>query len=211
VLRERGYRLATCLVPEDGLPGIDFDFLLVMGGPMSVNDPAPWIAKETAFIRGAIAAGKPVLGICLGSQFIAKALGGTVGPGPGVEVGLTALQLTEEGRADPCFAGFPVSFDAVAWHGEGIMPPPGCRVLASSPLFPVQALGYGHCCYGLLFHLEVHEQAVAALCERCPGDLVRAGTSREEVMADVRGRLDEPQARARALLEALVDQGLVER
>jgi len=63
---------------------------------MSVNDPQIWIADETSFIRSALLAGKPVLGICLGSQFIAKALGATVRPGKKLEIGMTPIHLTKE-------------------------------------------------------------------------------------------------------------------
>src|SRR3990167_8989867 len=76
-LANHGYSLDYCLVPNDGLPPDPGDLLIIMGGPMSVNDPDPWIAEETAFIRSALLAGTPVIGVCLGSQFMAKALGAT--------------------------------------------------------------------------------------------------------------------------------------
>ena len=77
-LTARGVSLDPYLVPKDGLPKDAGELLIVMGGPMSVNDLDPWIAEETAFIRSALLAGKPVIGVCLGSQFMAKALGATV-------------------------------------------------------------------------------------------------------------------------------------
>src|SRR3970040_2710017 len=77
-LTARGVSLERYLVPREGLPKDAGDVLIVMGGPMSVNDPDPWIAEETEFIRSVILTGKPVIGVCLGSQFMAKELGATV-------------------------------------------------------------------------------------------------------------------------------------
>ena len=93
-LMKHGISIECHLVPKNGLPQDDGDLLIVMGGPMSVNDPDPWIAEETAFIRSALLAGKPVLGICLGSQFMAKALGATIRPGQALEIGMTPIYLT---------------------------------------------------------------------------------------------------------------------
>ena len=103
-LMKYGISIERHLVPKNGLPHQDSsDLLIVMGGPMSVNDPDPWIAEETAFIRSALQANKPVIGVCLGSQFMAKALGATVRPGRAVEIGMTQVHLTDEGRQDPVF------------------------------------------------------------------------------------------------------------
>jgi GMP synthase-like glutamine amidotransferase len=96
-LAKRGVRIEHHLVPENGLPNETGDLLIVMGGPMSVNDPDPWIAEETAFIRTALFAGQPVIGVCLGSQFMAKALGATVRSGKALEIGMTPVRLTDEG------------------------------------------------------------------------------------------------------------------
>src|SRR5215475_8071070 len=117
-LTDRGVSLEPHLVPKDGLPKDSGDLLIVMGGPMSVNDPDSWIVEETAFIRSALLAGKAVLGICLGSQFMAKALGATVQPGKALEIGLTSIRLTPEAKQDPVFGTLPDSFDVFEWHGE---------------------------------------------------------------------------------------------
>ena len=102
-LTARGVSLERYLVPQDGLPKDAGDLLIVMGGPMSVNDPDPWIAEETAFIRSALHAGKPVIGVCLGSQFMAKSLGATIRPGKALEIGMTPVTLTAEAKQDPVF------------------------------------------------------------------------------------------------------------
>lgn len=180
-LKQRNVELRPVLVPRDGLPDNPGDLLIVMGGPMSVNDPDPWIAEETAFIRRAMQAGVPTLGVCLGSQFMAKALGATVQPGHGVEIGMTAIQLTEEGRKDPVFGALPPSMDVFQWHGEGYDCPPGAVTLASSELFPVQAFRSDTRAYGLLFHMEMDQLGMEALCRECADDVTRGHQTVDEL------------------------------
>lgn len=175
LLARRGYRLEQRLVPRDGLPGDAGDLLLVMGGPMSVNDPEPWIAEEVEFIKLAVQQGIPLVGVCLGAQLLARALGAKVRPGPGVELGMTPVRLTEDGRKDPVFGTFPSTFEVFQWHGEGFELPTGAVSLARSDLFPCQAFRHGERAYGLLFHLEMERSGAEALCRECPEDLRRAG------------------------------------
>ena len=182
-LAKRQYQLNTLLVPQQELPAAPPDFLLVMGGPMSVNDSDPWIAKEQRFIRDTIDAGIPVIGVCLGSQFMAKALGGQVRPGPRLEIGPTPVTRTVDEDADAVFGTFPRHFTVFQWHGEGLTLPPGACVLASSEFYPVQAFRYGDRAYGLLFHLELKVEGVAALCRECVTDVQRAGTTTEALLA----------------------------
>lgn len=180
-LKKHGVEVRQVLVPHDGLPKDPGDLLIVMGGPMSVNDPDPWIAEETAFIKRAMTAGVPTLGVCLGSQFMAKALGATVQPGRGVEIGMTPIRVTEEGRKDPVFGTLPPSLEVFQWHGEGYGCPPGSMTLAASDLFPVQAFRYGDRAYGLLFHLEMDQPGMEALCRECAGDVARARQTIDEL------------------------------
>lgn len=180
-LAARGVSLERRLVPKDGLPKDLGDLLIVMGGPMSVNDPEPWIAEETDFIGSALLAGRSVLGVCLGSQFMAKALGSPVRPGPALEIGKTRIRLTEEGKTDPVFGRFPDQLSVFEWHGEAFDLPHGCTRLAESDAVPVQAFRWGMKAYGLLFHLEIEIAGIEALCRECAGDLARAGRTAHEV------------------------------
>ena len=173
-LANHGCSLDYRLVPKDGLPQDPGDLLIIMGGPMSVNDPDPWIAEETAFIRSALLAGTPVIGVCLGSQFMAKALGATVQPGAALEIGKTRIRLTEEGKLDPVLGMFPESLSVFEWHGEVFDLPPDCVALAGSEIAPLQAFRYGPHAYGLLFHVEIETDGIDALCQQCAPDLVRA-------------------------------------
>jgi GMP synthase-like glutamine amidotransferase len=184
------------LVPVEGLPPDPGDLLVVMGGPMSVNDPDPWIAEETAFIRRALQAGSAVLGVCLGSQFMAKALGAAVRPAGAVEIGMTPIQLTDQGARDPVFGVCPRRFEVFEWHGEVFDLPPGCVPLAGSEGAPVQAFRFGDRAYGLLFHLEVGPADIAALCRECSGDLRRAGLDAGRVLRQAEPHLPRLHALA---------------
>ena len=181
-LEKRGFKIQNFLVPSEGLPTNIPDLLLIMGGPMSVNDPDPWIAQELEYIRRAIDVAIPVLGVCLGSQFIAKALGGEVKPGPRLEIGPVPIALTVEEDIDPVFGTFPPTLEVFQWHSESITLPPGATLLASSKHFPVQAFRYGKQTYGLLFHLELECGEIETLCYNCSNDVEKAGTSTEALV-----------------------------
>ena len=182
-LTARGVSLERYLVPQDGLPKDAGDVLVVMGGPMSVNDSNGWIAEETAFIRSALHAGKPVIGVCLGSQFMAKALGAIVRSGKALEIGMTPVRLTPEAKHDPVFNTLPESFDVFEWHGEVFDLPKDCVPLAGSDIAPLQAFRYAARAYGLLFHLEMEQAGIDSLCQECAPDLTKARLTARDVKA----------------------------
>jgi len=182
-LEIRGYSVRSTLVPSEELPQDPGDFLLIMGGPMSVNDSDPWIAEELQFLQATIAKGIPILGICFGSQLLAKALGGSVAPGPSVEIGMVSVSVTHEGQVDPVFSQGPSTLQVFQWHGEGISLPPGIPSLVTSADFPVQAFRARERCYGLLFHLEMEEAGMQALCRECPEDAQKSGMPSETIQA----------------------------
>lgn len=180
-LTARGMSLDQYLVPQDGLPKDAGDLLIVMGGPMSVNDSDPWVAEETAFIRSTLLAGTAVVGICLGSQFMAKALGATVRPGKALEIGMTPIRLTQDGTGDPVFGSCPETLDVFEWHGEVFDLPKNSVALAGSNISPLQAFRYGTRAYGLLFHLEMEEVGIDSLCHECAPDLTKARLTAQQV------------------------------
>lgn len=204
-LMKHGSSIECHLVPKKGLPQDSGDLLIVMGGPMSVNDPDPWIAEEASFIRSALLADKPVLGVCLGSQFMAKALGGIVRPGPALEIGMTPIHLTDEGKQDPVFATQPETFDVFEWHGEIFDLPKGCVPLAGSDAAPLQAFRYGSRAYGLLFHLEMEPTGIDALCRECIPDLTKAGLTAHQVRAAALPHLSQLHQVADRLVAYLFD------
>ena len=136
------------------------DAIVVMGGPMSVNDEAtlPWLATEKAWIAAAVRAGVPLFGACLGVQLLAVSLGGQVTAGARPEVGILPVFLTDEAADDPVFAGLPGELLTLQWHGDTFTLPDGAVLLASSPAYPNQAFRWGEHAYGVQFHLEVSRE-----------------------------------------------------
>jgi GMP synthase-like glutamine amidotransferase len=133
-----------------------YDMLLVMGGTMNVyqEEKYPWLAEETLTIQEAVEADKPVLGVCLGGQLLAKALGAPVRIGAAREVGLIPVTLTPQGKADPLFEGLE-QVEAVEWHDDTFDIPSEAAALACSEGCANQAFRFRQRAYGLQFHPEV--------------------------------------------------------
>ena len=133
-----------------------YDVLLVMGGTMNVyqEDKFPWLVDETQAIRQAVETDKAVLGICLGGQLLAKALGAQVHLGAATEIGLIPIALTNAGKSDPLFADLS-GLEAVEWHDDTFDIPNGAIGLAYSTGCENQAFRFGQQAYGLQFHPEV--------------------------------------------------------
>ena len=158
VLRERGATIERIELDEgETLPERrDFDAVVVMGGPMSVNDEVeyPWLADEKRFIAESVGSGTPFWGVCLGVQLLASSLGARVYAGPRPEVGLLPVELTAAGRDDPVFGDAPDGLVTLQWHGDTFELPDGAVRLASSPAYENQAFRVRNA-YGVQFHLEV--------------------------------------------------------
>lgn len=150
-----------------------FDLLIVMGGPMGVNDAAtlPWLVDEKRFIGDAVRAGTPVLGVCLGAQLIASALGARVYPGLHQEIGW--FPVTACAHAAGAFA-FPPTLDAFHWHGDTFELPPGAVQLARSAACAQQGFQYGARCIGLQCHLETTPESAATMIEHGRHELISA-------------------------------------
>ena len=165
VLVERGVTIHRVEVDEgDPLPDWqDYDAIVAMGGPMSVNDEEqlPWLRAEKTLIAEAVRAGLPFFGACLGVQLLASSLGGEVVAGPAAEVGLLPVFLTEAAAVDPVFAGLPSELLTLQWHGDTFSLPEGAVLLASSPAYPNQAFRWGSHAYGIQFHLELTREMAA--------------------------------------------------
>ena len=172
-----------------------YDGLIFMGGAMSVNDGLPHLEREARWVAQAVEAGRPVLGVCLGAQLIAKAMGARVYPNPVKEIGWFEIELTGEGAADPLFAGVGPRETVFQWHGETFDLPPGARWLASSTACCHQAFRIGSSAYALQFHLEVTPEMIADWCSQD----MNCGDMRE-----VRGPIDSAHNAAR--LTALAQQ-----
>jgi GMP synthase (glutamine-hydrolysing) len=159
VMRERDVEAFPVEVDEgEPLPEWrEFDAVLAMGGPMGAGDDAdhPWIGPEKQLVREAVDAGRAFLGVCLGVQLLAAALGARVYEAEQAEVGLLPVELTAEGQDDPLFAGLDERLISLQWHGDTFDLPSGAVRLAESPPVPNQAFRAGERAYGVQFHLEV--------------------------------------------------------
>jgi len=171
--------------------------LIVLGGPMNCDqiDSHPNLAAEVDILREAIDRDMSVLGICLGAQLLAKALGGSVHPNATREIGWYDVKLTAAGANDPVLSTFAQSQRVFQWHEDGIVLPSDAVHLASSPASSVQAFRHGEHAYGLQFHLEVSQPLVERWLT-VPGH--------QAVLAAEKGNIDADQIRAQTL-QAIAD------
>ena len=187
-LASRGVALETVPVFDGAPVPRDLgaaDALLVMGGPMGVDeaDRHPAIRDELRLIERAVDEARPVLGVCLGSQLLATALGGTVSKGRAKEIGWHTVTLTDAGAEDPLLGGSGRSFVAFHWHGDVFSVPPGAVALASSELTPNQGYRYGESVYGLQFHPEVDRAILDGMIGDFEQELEEAGVTAADVRA----------------------------
>lgn len=164
---------ATKLFESSSLPNPeDFDLLILMGGPMSVNDEEhfPWLRVEKQLVKNTVTAGKGVLGICLGAQLIVNSLGETVYPNRRKEIGWFPIEgLSVE---DETIYSFPSSLDVFHWHGETFDLPEGAVHTARSKACENQAFQLGKTVIGLQFHLETTEETAKTLITHCREELL---------------------------------------
>jgi GMP synthase (glutamine-hydrolysing) len=160
LLKEHGFRIRYVNFSRD--PGLrprlaGYDALIVLGGPMNADETEayPNLATELELIRAALDRGLHVLGICLGAQLLAKALGGTVRPNGAHEIGWHEVRLTADGQDDPVLSALRTPAPLFHWHGDRFELPPGGTLLAASDLCANQAFRCGELALGLQFHLEV--------------------------------------------------------
>jgi GMP synthase-like glutamine amidotransferase len=177
----------------DALPAeVTDDALIVMGGPQQAYDDgsASWLRETKQLMRAATRSGLPVLGICLGGQLLAEAMGGRVRPGAdGPELGARLVSKRDAAVDDPLFGEIPLSPVVVQWHWDAIVElPPSAVLLAASPRYPNQAFRVGAKAYGLQFHIET------------PPDMVRGWAAADAEGVRAAG-LDPDQVAERAVAE----------
>lgn len=208
-LRDHGFRLdirRMDLHREIGR-GIPPDYddvhgVVVLGGPQNVGDPDPWIAHEIAYIRGAHERALPVVGICLGCQMIAKALGGDVAPMARPELGYSATRITVPGQTETILAGVPWEFAAFQSHGQEVTKlPPGATILAESDACRVQAFRAGLRTYAFQFHFEVDRPMISAFIQESARQARALGTT----PTDLERQADEHDQRSAVIADRLCD------
>jgi GMP synthase (glutamine-hydrolysing) len=205
ILKEQNWEMKEVgLWNGDNLPNpTPFHLLILMGGPMSVNDDAlhPFLEQEKQFVRQWIHNGNPTVGICLGAQLIAHCLGGRVYKGPNEEIGWYDLILTEEGRRDPCLQLFPMHFPVFQWHGETFDLPQDAILLATAQDYPHQAFRFGDLTYAFQFHCEVTKKMVKAWLGTSEVNEVK----RQEITSSLHIHLPVVHQSCRNIMQPLLD------
>ncbi len=190
VVEERGmkYRVVEAYeeeVPTDPEP---YSHVLILGGPMSANEEEryPFLVREIELISKCVEVDKPLLGICLGSQLIAKTLGSRIYPAPAKEIGWHVVELTRPAAMDFLFSFMPKEVTVFQWHGETFDLPRHSVRLAASEVCPNQAFRFKNHIYGLQFHLEVTQGMVNTWKEAYKDELKKEGAAIPSFLPDPR-------------------------
>lgn len=211
-VQARGHHLTqTHLYCNDSLPDPEsVDFLVIMGGPMSVNDSHqfPWLMSELAFVQSFLKTGKPILGICLGAQMIAKALGSSIYANSQRELGWFPIQTIPESLPPEWVGIWPTISIVFHWHGETFDLPAGAQRLCYSQACQNQAFLYNNNVLGLQFHFEMTAQTIESMYVHSAQDLDPPGpyvqSTRDYSMESL--YLEPNQACLWALLDKLAHQ-----
>lgn len=210
LLTARGLPVETLIAPQAAfLPGTPADFagIVVMGGPQAVYEEAayPYLSAEIALCREAVAAGVPVLGICLGGQVLARALGGSVKPGPDKEIGWAPLTFMPEGQGHALFAGLPAEHPAFHFHGDCFELPPGCTGFAATATTPCQGFFRDEKTVAFQFHPEVDRPLIEDMLAELDSYVRANGFDPERIRADSARYLEEYTRRYNRVFERWID------
>lgn len=201
----RGATISTTRLDRgDPLPdAASVDLLVIMGGPMNIYQDRdhPWLRGERDFIAAHVGAGRPAVGVCLGSQFLADALGARVVQNPHVEIGVFPVDFTAEARNR--FPFLPESLAVAHWHGDTFDLPAGAMRLASTPGCLNQGFLHGVNMLGLQFHPEVTRGDLAGWLEAFDGE--PADSAYVQRPDDILATPDEAFISGHAVLGKLLD------
>ena len=208
LLAARGYDIRyheAGVAPFDAVTLCAPDLVVVLGGPIGVYDSGafPFIADEVAAVKARLEADKPILGICLGAQMMAAALGAGVAPGPVKEIGFAPLTLTAAGRASVLA---PLEATAVLhWHGDNCELPAGCEPLAATAHCPVQAFFRMPSQLALQFHIETEPERLESWLIGHAVELGKAGIEPGDLRAQAKAHGGATAAAGRRVLTRWLD------
>ena len=211
-MRERGVQLDEWLLSERGTaPEVEiasYDAILTFGGAMHADqeDRHPWLRFEKDFLAAIIDDRMPILAVCLGSQLLADAGGGSARRAAEPEIGWHRVEVTEEGRADPVIGPMAPGFEAFQWHSYEALPPDGATLLARSPVC-AQAYRIGEVAWAIQFHAEVSASDAEAWIDdyRSDEDAVSIGVDPEALGAETREKIGEWNRAGRELCGRFLD------
>jgi len=210
-IRARGAQLDEWFVPDGSAPPNDphaYDAVLAFGGGMHVDqhDDHPWLVPERTLLRELLQRGVPLLGVCLGAQLLAEAVGGPARPAARPEVGWREVEVTAAGARDPLLGPMAPRFRALEWHSYEFLLGPGAASLASNATC-LQAFRVGGRAWGIQFHAEVTLTDFEGWIdeERTPEELVHLGFEPESLRASVRASIEEWNERGRGLCGRFLD------
>jgi len=194
-LRDHGFRLDIRRLDKGDAVPTDFDNIeavVAMGGPQNVDESHPWLQPEMDYLKGAHARAIPVVGVCLGHQMIACALGGKVAKMPAPEIGMSEVNITPAGHTDPVLAGIAWRSPQFQSHAyEVTEPPPDSVVLASSKACRVQAMRVGMRTYGFQYHFELDREGCNEyMAQEGPDGCAAAGTSMDAYRQSMNSRYE---------------------
>jgi len=205
-LRDFGHRLKIIRADRgealpadlDGITGV-----VSCGGGQSAYGPEPWLVQEMSLLRDAHGAGIPVIGLCLGAQLLAQALGGEVRKSSTPEVGWHEVRLSPVGREDPIFTGIAWNSMQFCWHFDEVAtPPPGAKVLASSDRCKAQAFSVGLTSYAFQYHFEWDRELVLREVDEFQAEVRAGGADPASVRSDTERHIGTGERLAQRLSES---------
>jgi GMP synthase (glutamine-hydrolysing) len=210
LLEERGFEQKAFLGWEaeyTALQPSDFAGLVVLGGTQGAyeTDTYPYLLDEIKLIQSFIGSGLPVIGVCLGAQLLATALGGVVQPNDSKELGWHDISLSTEGRSDGLMAQHPETALGFHFHGDFFTTPPGCVSLASSEITQCQLFRYKENVYGFQYHLEVDQPLVEVMCMNNREYMAANGAEAQAVIDQSQSLIGEYMQRSAIILNGWID------
>jgi GMP synthase-like glutamine amidotransferase len=181
---------AYILENEEKFPKvIEYDAFIIGPTPISANsvEQHDFLRKEWCFLGKVIDSGKPCLGVCCGGQMLARWLGAEVRKSPEREVGNYEIRLTEVGKVNPLFSGFPQVFPVFQWHSDMFDVPNGGELLVEGDSCPIQSFGYGNV-WGILFHLEIDSSEAERWVDAYPEEAKAVGKTREQIINECKDK-----------------------